>query len=450
MKYDAIIIGFGKAGKTLAGVLAKRGKKVALIEKSTQMYGGTCINVGCIPSKSLVISAEHASRHSNSDFSKKADCYKSAIEEKRRVTSMLRKKNYDKLNDLEAVTIYDGTGHFLSETQVQVDRTDGSSEVLEAEKIFINTGSKPIDLGIPGMENNPKVYTSETLMDEEKLPKHLILIGAGYIGMEFASMYRNFGSEVTVLQDGGDFLKREDRDVADAIHQIMENRGVKFILGAKTTAIEDGKVLYDKDGSHQEITGDAILIAAGRKANTEELDVGQAGILLTKRGAVQVDEFLRTNVPNIWAMGDVNGGPQFTFVSLDDYRIVLSQLDGKGRSRESRVNVPYSVFMDTPLGRVGITEAQAREKGIPVKIAKLPTAAVPKAQVLRKTDGFLKAVIHAETGKILGAALLCPEAYEMINLLKLAMDMDVDYTVLRDQIYTHPTMTEAFNDLFAV
>ncbi|MDD2958677.1 MAG: FAD-dependent oxidoreductase [Lachnospiraceae bacterium] len=450
MKYDGIMIGFGKAGKTLAGVLAKKGGKVALIEKSDRMYGGTCINVGCIPSKSLITSAEHAGCCSDGDFSKKADYYKSAVEEKRRVTSMLRKKNYDKLNDLEGVTIYDGIGHFLSATQVQVDQKDGSSVILEAEKIFINTGSEPVKPGIPGIENNPKVYNSESLMDEEKLPGHLILIGAGYIGMEFASMYRNFGSEVTVLQDGGNFLPREDRDVAEEIRHIMENRGIKFLLGAKTTSIDGGRVLYEKDGSSHEITGDAILIATGRRANTRELDAERAGITLTSRGAVQVDEYLKTDVPNIWAMGDVNGGPQFTFVSLDDYRIVLAQLEGKDRSRAGRVNVPYSVFMDTPLGRVGMTEAQAREKGIPVKVAKLPTAAVPKAQVLRKTDGFLKAMIHAETGKILGAALLCPEAYEMINLIKLAMDMDADYTVLRDQIYTHPTMTEAFNDLFAV
>jgi pyruvate/2-oxoglutarate dehydrogenase complex dihydrolipoamide dehydrogenase (E3) component len=450
MRYDAIIIGFGKAGKTLAGALAKRGEKVALIEKSKLMYGGTCINVGCIPSKSLITSAERASHHMDSEFSKKEEFYRRAIEEKRRVTSMLRKKNYDKLNDLEAVTIYDGTGHFLSSTQVKVEQKDGGSEILEAEKIFINTGSEPVNPGIPGIENNPKVYYSENLMDEEKLPGHLILIGAGYIGMEFASMYRNFGSEVTVLQDGNNFLPREDRDIADAIRQIMENKGIKFIFGAKTTAVEGGKVIYDRDGSSHEITGDAILIATGRKANTGELDAGQAGITLTARGAVQVDEYLRTNVPGIWAMGDVNGGLQFTFVSLDDYRIVLSQLEGKDRSRAGRMNVPYSVFMDTPLGRVGMTEALAREKGIPVKIAKLPTAAVPKAQVLRKTEGFLKAIIHAETGKILGAALLCPESYEMINLIKLAMDMDADYTVLRDQIYTHPTMTEAFNDLFSV
>jgi pyruvate/2-oxoglutarate dehydrogenase complex dihydrolipoamide dehydrogenase (E3) component len=450
MRYDAVILGFGKAGKTLAGALAKQGKKVVLVEKSRGMYGGTCINVGCIPSKSLVTSAAEAKLHADAPFEEKAARYAAAIAEKRRVTGLLRGKNYDKLNDLENVTVMDGFGRFLSGHEVEVLLTDGGSTVLEADKIFINTGSEPVIPQIEGLEGNPHVYFSETLMDEEKLPRHLVMIGAGYIGMEFASMYSNFGSDVTVLQDGGVFLPREDRDVAEAIRGLLEKQGVKILENAKTSRLDGGNVIFEKDGAQQMLHADAVLVATGRKASTEGLQLDKAGVAVTPRGAVETDALLRTTAPDIWALGDVNGGPQFTFVSLDDYRIVMSQLNSGSRSRDDRQNVPYSVFMDTPLGRVGITEAEAEKKGIPVRILKLPTAAVPKAQVLRHTGGFLKAVVHAETGKILGASLLCPEAYELINTIKLAMDEDLDYTVLRDRIYTHPTMTEAFNDLFAM
>jgi len=450
MRYDAVILGFGEAGKTLAGALAKQGKKVVLVERSRGMYGGTCINVGCIPSKSLVTSAAEAKLHADAPFEEKAARYAEANAEKRRVTGLLRGKNYDKLNDLENVTVMDGFGRFLSGHEVEVLLTDGGSTVLEADRIFINTGSEPVIPRIEGLEGNPHVYFSETLMDEEKLPRDLVMIGAGYIGMEFASMYANFGSNVTVLQDGDVFLPREDRDVAEAIHGLLEKQGVKILENAKTSRLDGGDVIFEKDGVQQTLHADAVLVATGRKAATEGLQLDKAGVAVTPRGAVETDALLRTTAPDIWALGDVNGGPQFTFVSLDDYRIVMSQLNSGSRSRDDRQNVPYSVFMDTPLGRVGITEAEAEKKGIPVRILKLPTAAVPKAQVLRHTGGFLKAVVHAETGKILGASLLCPEAYELINTIKLAMDEDLDYTVLRDRIYTHPTMTEAFNDLFAL
>lgn len=450
MKFNTVIIGFGKAGKTLAGALAKRGEKVALIERSNKMYGGTCINVGCIPSKSLVTSAAEAALHSGETFEDKAKRYADAIAEKRRVTGFLRGKNYAKLDNLDNVTIFDGTGRFVSPTEVEVVSADGASQVLTAEKIIINTGSTPILPSIPGSQGNPHVYTSETLMEEDRLPKHLVLVGAGYIGMEFSSMYANFGSKVTVLQHGTTFLPKEDRDVADEIRAIQEKAGVTFITGASVTRIEEDAVIYEKDGEEVRLPSDAILLATGRKPNTAALQAEKAGVTLTDRGAVQVDSLLRTTAPNIWAVGDVNGGPQFTFVSLDDYRIVLSQLTGGTRNRDDRQNVPYSVFMDTPLARVGLTEKQAADKGLHYRVVKLPTAAVPKAQVLRKTNGFLKAILDTDTDKILGAALLCPESYELINTLKLAMDAGVTAGQLRDTIYTHPTMTEAFNDLFSL
>jgi len=448
--YDAIVIGFGKGGKTLTGAMAKMGMNVAIIEKSEMMYGGTCINVGCIPSKSLVTSAAESALRPDAPFDEKAQIYAAAVAEKRRVTGFLRGKNYSKLADLPSVDVILGEAGFISPTAVSVKTADGVIE-LEADKLFINTGAEPIIKDIPGLAGNPKVYTSEALMDEDTLPARLTLIGAGYIGMEFASMYTNFGSAVTVLQDGDKFLPKEDEDIAAAIHDIMEKRGVKFITGAKVKELRGGDVVYEKDGAEVVLPGDAVLLATGRRANTASLNCAAAGVELTPRGAVQVDEHLKTTAPNIWAMGDVAGGLQFTYVSLDDYRIVLSQLNGHGeRTSKNRGNVPYSVFMDTPLSRVGITERDAAEKGLPYRVLKMPAAAVPKAQVLRKTDGMLKAVVNTETGRILGVSLLCVESYEMINTVKLAMDMDAPYTVLRDQIFTHPTMSEALNDLFSL
>lgn len=449
MKYDAIIIGFGKGGKTLAGALAQQGKTVALIEKSKLMYGGTCINVGCIPSKSLVTSAAESVLFAGASYEALAERYAAAIREKRRVTTLLRGKNYDKLASLPGVTILDGTASFCSAHEVAVEGESGTT-VLEGENIFINTGSVPVIPGIPGTTENPYIYTSETLMEQEKLPRRLVLIGAGYIGMEFASLYASFGSEVTVLSDIETFLPREDRDVAAAVQHILEQQGIQFVMGATVQKIEGNAVIFQHEGVSKAVEGDAILLATGRRPNTEGLHAEAAGVSLTPRGAIQVDETLHTAAPHIMAMGDVAGSQQFTYVSLDDFRIVRSQLSGGGRTTADRRNVPYSVFMATPLSRVGMTEQEAVEKGLPIRVLKIPTAAVPKAQVLRRTEGLLKAVVHAETGKILGAALLAAESYETINVVKLAMDLDADYTVLRDQIFTHPTMTEALNDLFAL
>lgn len=452
-KYDAIIIGFGKGGKTLAGKLAGLGQKVAMIEKDAGMYGGTCINVGCIPSKSLVRSSGMAYLKQEKTAEEKAALYKEAIEEKRRLTSMLRGKNYHKLADLDNVTVYNGTASFLSSKKVEV-KTENETLVLEGDKIFINTGGTPIIPPIEGIKGNSYVYTSAGLMDLDTFPKRLVIIGGGYIGLEFASMYSGFGSEVTVLQDGELLIPREDRDVADAIQKALEDRGVTFKLGAKIHAVEqaDGYARVKLTWNQEEeiLSADAVLAATGRKANTEGLDAEKAGVELDRRGAVVVDDNLKTTADNIWAMGDVHGGLQFTYVSLDDFRIIWSQMNGGNYSLSGRKAVPYSVFISPSFSRVGLSETEARKAGYPVKIANLPAAAIPKAQVLKNPTGMLKAVIHEETGQILGAMLLCEESYEMINIIKLAMDMGAPYQVLRDQIFTHPTMSEALNDLFAV
>lgn len=449
LSYDAIIIGFGKGGKTIAGKLAKAGKNVALIEKDPGMYGGTCINVGCIPSKSLIHSAAAANPGASED--EKAAVYYAAIEEKRRLTGMLRQKNYRKLADLSNVTIYDGQARFTGTRQVEVKAAE-ETVILTAEQIFINTGSVSRIPSIEGIRDTKGVYTSAGLMELDEFPKKLIIIGGGYIGLEFASMYSGFGSEVTVLQDGEQFLPREDEDIAADIRSILADRGVQFFLGAAVKKIEDGPaVLFEQAGEKRRLKADAVLVATGRIPNTAELNCEAAGVELTPRGAVKVDEYLRTTAPGIWAMGDVAGGLQHTYISLDDSRIVWAALAGEtSYSTAARKNVPYSVFLSTPYSRVGLNEREAKEAGYHVTIAKLPAAAIPKAQVLRAPKGILKAVIDNETKKILGVMLLCEESFEMINIVKTAMDLGAQYTVLRDQIFTHPTMAEALNDLFSI
>lgn len=450
--YDNLIIGFGKGGKTLAGALASKGEKTAIIERSPAMYGGTCINVACIPTKSL----EHSARLSlaaGGDFAHKAERYAQAVAEKRKLTAMLRQKNYDKARAAGADVI-DGEASFTGPHELSVKYADGKSETFSAKRIFINTGSVPVIPKIPGLQESKFVYTSETMMERDALPETLAVIGGGYIGLEFASYYANFGAKVTVIQDGEAFIPREDPEVAEKVLESFTARGIRVLRGAKTMEIrDDGDIavlsLATKTGT-EELRADAVLVATGRRPNIDALNLAGAGVAVTERGAVRTDNRLRTSVPGIRAMGDVAGGLQFTYISLDDSRIVKSDILGDGsRTTENRGTVPYSVFIDPPLSRAGLTEAEARAKGFDVRIAKIPAAAVPKAQVLKRSAGILKAVIDAKTDRILGAHLFCADSHEVINTVKTAMDAGLPYTALRDAVYTHPTMTEALNDLFS-
>ena len=452
-KYDAVIIGFGKGGKTMAGALGAAGKKVALIEKSDRMYGGTCINVGCIPTKSLVYRAGLAAAKGGS-FEEKAAAYKAAMEQKEDLTTRLRGKNYQKLDSNPNITVIDGTASFQSPHVVEVEK-DGRTFRVEGEQIFINTGSSAFIPPIEGLKGNPYVYTSEGLLNLTELPSRLVIIGGGYIGVEFSSIYASFGSKVTILQDGDIFLPREDEEIAGAVRESLESRGIRVMTGVKVKALEQagGKALVAVDNGKevQKLEAEAVLVATGRRPNTAGLNLEAAGVEIGPRGGIVTDDSLTTTAPHIYAMGDVRGGLQFTYISLDDFRIVKSKVLGDGSyTLKERGAVPYSVFLIPPFSRVGLSEKEAVEKGYKVKVARLAAAAIPKAQVLEQPAGLLKAVIDEETGLILGAHLFCQESYEMINMIKLAMDAKVPYQVLRDTIYTHPTMSEAFNDLFAV
>ena len=455
-KYDAIIIGFGKGGKTLAADLGNRGWKVAVVERSAGMYGGTCINIGCIPTKALVHAAQVSGYRRPSTFEEQAETYRKAVQSKNELTAALRKKNFDKLDSEASVTIYTGEASFRSPYEIEVKMPD-ETLVLEGRKIFINTGATTVLPPIPGIEDNPYVYTSTTLMELEKLPRRLVVVGGGYIGLEFASMYAGFGSKVTVLESGDVFIPREDRDIADAVKEVLEKRGITIRLNAKVESIgqKDEKAIVrlhaGPDDAEETLGAEAVLLATGRRPNTAGLNLAAAGVKTTDRGAIEVDEKLHTNVPHIWAMGDVRGGLQFTYLSLDDYRIIRDELFGTGnRTVADREAVPYAVFIDPPLANVGLTEEAARKTGRPVKVASLAVSTLPRARTIGKPEGLLKAVVDAETGKILGCSLFCAEASEVINTVSLAMRLGIPYTYLRDGIYTHPSMSESLNDLFGL
>ena len=444
--FDAVIIGFGKGGKTLASELAKNGKSVAVIEKSTQMYGGTCINIACIPTKSLV----HSSNERQYSKTPKEEFYKKSILEKDELTSLLRDKNFHMLDDLEKVTVITGEATFLSDEKVQVKTANDQFEVT-AEYFFINTGSTPIVPKIEGIETTDFVYNSTTLQQVKTLPEKLIIIGGGYIGLEFASIYANFGSEVTVLDSNEVFLPNEDRDIAEEVMKSLKSKNINIEVNCKVESVknQDGGVVVSYNAT-ENVHGTAVLLATGRKPATEGLGLENTSVEVNDRGAVVVNERLKTNANNIWAIGDVNGGPQFTYISLDDFRIIKDQLFGEGTyTTKERSNVPYSVFIDPVLSHVGLNEKQAKEKEIEYKVVSMPAAGIPRARIVKQTNGLLKALIDPKTKSILGCTLFCADSSEMINIVRVAMEAKLPYTFLKDTIFTHPSMSESLNDLFS-
>ena len=413
--FDVIIIGFGKGGKTLAAEFAKRGQKVAVIERSDKMYGGTCINIGCIPTKTLVHQAKIASGMVGVTFEEKSEFYRNAIAVKDFVTGILRNKNYHNLADHPNVTVYTGMGSFLSADTVAV-RTATEEIVLTSKQIIINTGAETVIPSIEGVVDNPFVYTSTSIMELTALPRHLVIVGGGYIGLEFASMYASFGSQVTVLESYPELIAREDRDIAASVKETLEKKGIVFKMNAKVQSVnhtsEKAMVAFTDSQTDEafELEADAVLLATGRRPNTKELHLEAAG--------VEVD-----------AREDLFGKAE--------------------RKTSDRDPVSYSVFIDPPLARIGLNEEEARKQNLDIIVKKLPVMAIPRAKTLGETDGLLKAVIDKNTGKILGCMLFAPDSSEVINIVALAMKAGQDYTFLRDFIFTHPSMSEALNDLFS-
>lgn len=449
-EFDAIIIGFGKCGKTLASDLAKRGKKVAVVEQSSEMYGGTCINVGCIPTKTLVTSAKHTDPELS--FEEKNEYFIRSISHKDELISMLRNKNYHLLADQANITIFDGTGSFKDKDTVLVSQKNGDTLELHAPLIVVNTGAETVVPPIKGVKDNSKVYTSTSIMQLKSLPHHLVIIGGGYIGLEFASMFASFGSKVTVLEGAPILIGREDRDIANAVEQRLQSKGVEFVMNARVTEVDGAQVTYlDKEGNSKTIEGDGILLATGRRPNTSNLNLEAAGIEEDERGAIRVNESLQSSNPKVYAVGDVKGGLQFTYISLDDYRILRNHLfEDAHRNISDRQPVSYSVFIDPPLSRIGINEEEAHKSGKAYKVKKLPVAGIPRARTLDEITGLFKVIVDPQSNKILGCTLFGPQSSEIINIVAMAMKLNLDYTYLRDFIFTHPSMSEALNDLFNI
>ena len=454
-EFDAIIIGFGKGGKTLASDLANRGWKVAMVEKSDKMYGGTCINIGCIPTKVLVHQAKLADLRKKDSFENKKEFYRKAIEKKDKITSLLRNNNFHNLDDKKNITVYTGTGSFASPETVNI-KTEKGTLLLKAPHIFINTGAETVIPPIKGIKENPFIYTSTEIMELTELPERLVIIGGGYIGLEFASIYASFGSQVTVLEGYTELLPREDRDIAESVKTVLEKKGILFKMGAKVNSFHNtGNEVIISYTDTRENTGytlkaDAVLLATGRRPNTKELNLEAAGVKVNEQGAIIADELLRTTTPSIRVMGDVKGGLQFTYISLDDYRIIRDDLFGdKRRKTTGREPISYSVFIDPPLSHIGLNEQEARKSGRNILVNKFTVSSIPRAKTVDAEDGMLKAVIDADTHEILGCTLFCPESSEVINTVSLAMKAGLDSTFLHNFIFTHPSMSEALNDLFS-
>ena len=444
---DAIILGSGQAGNPLASALAKAGRKTALIE--SKHVGGTCINEGCTPTKTMVASARVAylARRSG-DYGVKTSGVSVDMarvrERKRSVVERFRTGSEKKLESTKNLELIRGEGRFAGPKSVSVN-----GRTLEAEWIFINTGLRSAIPAIEGIADVP-LLDNVSVMELGELPEHLLVLGGGYIGLEFGQMFRRFGSRVTVIHKGKQLLDHEDEDVAEEVKKILTDDGIEVLLNATTTRASNAVELQvETQGGSRSVKGSHLLVAAGRVPNTEALDLEAAGVATDERGYVRVNEFLETSVDGVYALGDVKGGPEFTHISYDDYRIVKANLlDGESRTTRNRF-VPYTLFIDPQLGRVGLTEAAARGLGKKIRVAKMPMTSVARAIETDETRGFMKFVVDAETEGILGATVLGIEGGEIMSAIQIAMMGGLKYTALQNATLAHPTLAEALNNVFS-
>ena len=433
--YDLIVLGFGKAGKTLAAKFGSMGKAVAMIEENPLMYGGTCINIACIPTKTMIIAAS------------KGLSYDQVLNQREVVTSRLRNKNFAMLDTNEHVDVYTGHGEFISNKEIAV--TAGEDKIiLSGETIIINTGAVAIKPNIDGISAATGFYNSTEIQQLSPQPNTLGVIGAGPIGLEFASLYAKLGAKVTVFNIESSILKREEPIVQELANEYLTEQGITILndITLNSVSNDGNKPVITANGQHY--TFDAVLYATGRKPNTANIGLENTDISTNERGAIVVNDTCESSVPGVYAVGDVNGGPQFTYISLDDFRIVFGTLTGSGSyTLKDRKNIPYTTFLTPPLARVGLTEKEAINKGYTVKTKEMLVATMPRAHVNDYLKGAFKIVVNADNDLILGATLYSQGAEELINLIKIAMDNNIPYTYFKNQIFTHPTMAENLNDL---
>jgi pyruvate/2-oxoglutarate dehydrogenase complex dihydrolipoamide dehydrogenase (E3) component len=443
--YDAIVIGSGQAGNPLSQKLADQGWAVALIERDH--LGGTCINTGCTPTKTMMASAQvaHYARNAGRWGVRAGEVsvdLSGVVARKDRIVDQWRSRLRQKVEERKTLHLYRGVARFIGPHEVRV-----GEEALASERIFINTGTRP---DVPRLEGLAGIdfLDNASLMRLTEVPEHLLVLGGGYVGLEFGQMFRRFGSRVTIVHRTDQILPREDGDVAAALQKTLEGEGIRFVLNATTTRVEkrDGGVALSVavGGAAETVRGSHLLVATGRRPNTDDLRLPDAGVQLDQRGFVRVNNRLETSVPGVWALGDVKGGPAFTHISFNDYQIVYANLiEGKTVTTDHRP-VPYAVFTDPQLGRVGLTEKEARAAGRRLKVGAIPTAWVARAIERDETAGLMKLVVDADTDRILGAAILASEGGELVQILSAVMLAGAPYTLLKGAVYIHPTLAEGF------
>jgi pyruvate/2-oxoglutarate dehydrogenase complex dihydrolipoamide dehydrogenase (E3) component len=442
--FDAIIIGTGQSGPSLAARMAGEGMKTAIIER--KRFGGTCVNTGCIPTKALIASARAA------HVARRAEDFGVAIggavavdmrRVKARKDAIVRDSNEgveNWLKTMKNLTVYEGHGRFESPDTVRVN-----GDLLQAEKIVVNVGGRAAVPDMPGVDT-VDYLTNSSMMEVDFLPEHLIVIGGSYIGLEFGQMYRRFGSHVTIVEMGPRLIGREDEDVSAAVKEILENEGIAIRLDAECIGLakRGGKVAVTASCAPgpEEVVGSHVLLAVGRRPNTDDLGLDKAGVETDKRGYITVDDQLRTSVPGIWATGDVNGRGAFTHTSYNDYEILAANMFDNDPRRVSDRLSAYALYVDPPLGRAGMTETEVRKSGRKALIGKMMMTSVGRARERSETQGFMKILIDAETKKILGASILGIGGDEIIHSILDVMYAGAPYTVIQRAMHIHPTVTE--------
>ncbi|HEX6477575.1 MAG TPA: mercuric reductase [Ktedonobacteraceae bacterium] len=453
--YDAIVIGSSRGGRLLPITLARAGRNVALIERDH--IGGTCINVGCTPTKTMVASARVAYlARRGADYGVHTGPVSVDLpavrHRKQGIVEGARLDLESRIEATQGLDLLRGLAHFIAPKTLEISLTSGQTQRITAPLIFIDTGDRPKPLTIQGVEN-VSVLNSTTIMELDTLPEHLFIIGGGYIALEFGQMFRRFGSQVTIIQRRPRLLMSEDEDVSEEIARILREDGIRVLTNTMPQQVEQQsggriRLTVRTPEGEQQLSGSHLLGAPGRVPNTEDLTLEAAGIHLDQQGYIQVNGQLETNVPGIYALGDVKGGLAFTHVAYDDYRILRTNLLEHGNASTQDRLVPYTIFIDPQLGRVGLSENEARKQGRTIRVAKLPMYAVPRALETGETRGFMKAIIDAETQHILGCAVLAVEGGEIMTIIQVAMMGKLPYTALKESIFTHPTLAEGLNTLF--
>ena len=453
--YDAIIIGSGQAGTPLAKKLAKAGLKTALIEK--QFIGGTCINYGCTPTKTMIASARSAWLSKNSrplgvDIGDVSVDFKKVIERKNKIVKSFREGSETTLEKVKGLDIYKGEASFTAEKIIQISSPEKKTLFLTADIIFINAGAEPTIPSIPGIETL-NYLDSTSILDLKEIPEHLIILGGSYVALEFGQMFRRFGSKVTVIEQSDHFLEREDEDVAEELKNILQEEGINILTSAKASSVKQNddqsiSIILNENGNQKTLSGSHLLLAVGRTPVSKTLNLEAAGIKTDEKGYLKVNDKLQTNIKGIFALGDIKGGPAFTHTSYNDHLIVLNNLTEKKQKSIKNRMVPYCMFTDPQLGRIGITEKQAIQKGLKFKVAMIKMDRVARAIETGDTRGLMKAIVDKKTKLILGAAIIGTEGGEIMTVLQMAMMGKVTYPEIRNGIFAHPTYSESLNNLF--